>query len=101
MQAHRRHVRYFVMMGVCVGLFALAGGLVRLWSVGAAIALCLVAMVIPPVAAILANKRDPDDDWWNDPRWDDPDWDRPEHDRDRPDGDPSGPDGDRRNPWGQ
>ncbi|GAA2742958.1 hypothetical protein GCM10010440_20320 [Kitasatospora cinereorecta] len=78
-------MRYFVMMGVCVGIFALAGAVVRFYSVGAAIAMCVVAMVIPPLAAILANRRDPDDDWWNDPRWDDPQWDRPGHSRDHPD----------------
>ncbi|MFJ1755572.1 DUF3099 domain-containing protein [Kitasatospora sp. NPDC088134] len=85
MQAHRRHVRYFVMMGSCLALFVLAWGVVRFWSVGAAIGMCVVAMVIPPVAAVLANKRDRDDDWWNDPRWEDPHWDDPGHDRDAPD----------------
>ncbi|WP_034091534.1 DUF3099 domain-containing protein [Streptacidiphilus albus] len=85
MQAHQRHVRYFVMMSTCVGLFVLAWGVVRFYSVGAAIGMCVVAMIIPPVAAILANSRDRDDDWWNDPRWDDPDWKDPGHDRDRPD----------------
>jgi hypothetical protein len=45
-------------------------------------------MVIPPLAAVFANRRDPEDDWWNDPRWDDPGWNRPGHDRDRPDHEP-------------
>ncbi|MEU3494683.1 DUF3099 domain-containing protein [Kitasatospora cineracea] len=88
MQAHRRHVRYFVMMGGCLALFVLAWGVVRFWSVGVAIGMCVVAMVIPPVAAVLANKRDKDDDWWNDPRWDDPRWDQRGHDRDAPDREP-------------
>ncbi|WP_225655659.1 DUF3099 domain-containing protein [Streptomyces pseudogriseolus] len=66
MYARRRHA-YFVLMGVCVGLFVLAWGVVRLWSVPAAVAMCLVAMVIPPVAAMVANRRGPDDRWWDDP----------------------------------
>ncbi len=85
MQAHRRHVRYFVLMTICVGLFVMAWGFVRFYSVGAAIGMCVVAMIIPPVAAILTNAPDRDDDWWDDPRWDDPDWDKPGHDRDSPD----------------
>ncbi|WP_104817766.1 DUF3099 domain-containing protein [Kitasatospora sp. MMS16-BH015] len=85
MRGHRRHVRYFVMMGVCLALFVLAWGVVRFWSVPVAIGMCVVAMVIPPVAAITVNRRDPEDDWWNDPRWDDPRWDDPGHDRDHPD----------------
>ncbi|GHF84500.1 hypothetical protein GCM10018790_72630 [Kitasatospora xanthocidica] len=85
MRAKRRRRYYFAMMGVCLGLFVMAWGVVRFFSVGAAIGMCVVAMVIPPVAAVFVNKRDPDDDWWNDPRWDDPNWDEPGHDRDRPD----------------
>lgn len=53
------------MMGTCVVLFVLAWSVVRLWSVPAAIAMCLVAMVIPPVAAIVANRRGPEDRWWD------------------------------------
>ncbi|MER5865707.1 DUF3099 domain-containing protein [Kitasatospora sp. NPDC002040] len=85
MQGRRRHRWYYAMMGVCLLTFVLAWGVVRFWSVPAAIGMCVFAMVIPPVAAIFANKRDPDDDWWNDPRWDDPKWDEPGHDQDRPD----------------
>jgi hypothetical protein len=84
-QQRSRHRYYFVMMGVCLGLFVLAWGVVRFFSVGAAIGMCVVAMVIPPLAAVFANRRDPEDDWWDDPRWDDPEWDKPGHDRDRPD----------------
>jgi hypothetical protein len=73
------------MMGACIGLFVMAWGVVRFYSVGAAIAMCVVAMVIPPVAAVLANSRDRDDDWWDDPRWDDPRWNDAGHDRDAPD----------------
>jgi hypothetical protein len=45
----------------------MAWAVVRLWSVPAAIAMCLVAMVIPPVAAIVANRRGPEDRWWDEP----------------------------------
>ncbi|WP_344026084.1 DUF3099 domain-containing protein [Streptomyces luteireticuli] len=64
MYARRRHV-YFAMMGTCIGLFVLAWAVVRLWSVPAAIGMCLLAMVIPPVAAVVANRRGPDDRWWD------------------------------------
>ncbi|GGS84689.1 hypothetical protein GCM10010206_54220 [Streptomyces cinerochromogenes] len=69
MYARRRHV-YFAMMGVCIGLFVLAWGVVRLWSVPAAVGMCVVAMVIPPVAAMIANRRGPEDRWWDDPSGD-------------------------------
>jgi hypothetical protein len=58
------------MMGTCVVLFVLAWAVVRLWSVAAAVAMCLVAMGIPPVAAIVANRRGPEDRWWDDPTGD-------------------------------
>ncbi|MEC3996010.1 DUF3099 domain-containing protein [Actinacidiphila sp. DG2A-62] len=64
MYARRRHW-YFAMMGTCVVLFVLAWAVVRIWSVPAAIAMCVVAMVIPPAAAIVANRRGPDDHWWD------------------------------------
>jgi hypothetical protein len=53
------------MMGTCVVLFVLAWSVVRLWSVPAAIGMCLFAMVIPPVAAIVANRKGPEDRWWD------------------------------------
>ncbi|MFG2135257.1 DUF3099 domain-containing protein [Streptomyces sp. NPDC048650] len=61
----RRHRRYFVLMGVCLVLFVLAWSVVRLWSVPAAVAMCVVAMVIPPVAAIIGNRREPGERWWD------------------------------------
>ncbi|WP_275463489.1 DUF3099 domain-containing protein [Streptomyces noursei] len=61
----RRHRRYFVLMGVCLVLFVLAWSVVRLWSVPAAVAMCVVAMVIPPVAAIVGNRREPGERWWD------------------------------------
>ena len=46
---------YLAMMGVCVLLIALAWTLIWRYSVVAAIAMSAVALVIPPVAAIIAN----------------------------------------------
>lgn len=66
MQSRRRHW-YYALMGTCVVLILLAWNVVRLWSVPAAVVMSLVAMVIPPVAAIVANRRGPDDVWWDDP----------------------------------
>ncbi|MYT32756.1 MULTISPECIES: DUF3099 domain-containing protein [unclassified Streptomyces] len=62
---HRRHRRYFVLMGVCLMLFVLAWSVVRLWSVPAAVAMCVVAMVIPPCAAVVGNRREPGERWWD------------------------------------
>ncbi len=63
----RRRRAYFWMMGGCLFLFVSAWAFVRLWSVPAAVAMCVVAMVIPPVAAIVANRRGPEDRGWDDP----------------------------------
>jgi hypothetical protein len=63
----RRRRRYFVLMAVCLVLFVSAWGFVRLWSVPLAIAMCVVAAAIPPIAAIAANRREPDDRWWDEP----------------------------------
>ncbi|MFF3565203.1 DUF3099 domain-containing protein [Streptomyces sp. NPDC002574] len=65
MSTRRRRRWYFAMMSGCVLLFVLAWSVVRLWSVPAAVAMCVVAMLIPPVAAIVANRRGPDDRWWD------------------------------------
>ncbi|MEU4213475.1 DUF3099 domain-containing protein [Streptomyces sp. NPDC026206] len=86
MYARRRHL-YFAMMGVCIFMFVLAWSVVRLWSVPAAVGMCLFAMVIPPVAAIVANRRGPDDRWWDDPSGDpksDEWWDELDGKRRRP-----------------
>lgn len=48
---------YFVLMGFCVVLILLAWNLVRLWSIPAAVAMSVVAAVIPPVAAIVGNRN--------------------------------------------
>jgi hypothetical protein len=47
--------RYLVIMGTCLGLLVLAWGFVRLWSVPIAIVMSVVAMVLPPIAALVAN----------------------------------------------
>jgi hypothetical protein len=47
--------RYLLIMGTCLALIVLAWGVVRLWSVTAAVVMSLIAMVLPPIAAIVAN----------------------------------------------
>jgi uncharacterized protein DUF6343/DUF3099 family protein len=47
--------RYLLLMGTCLGLIVLAWGVVRLWSVPIAVGMSLVAMVLPPIAALVAN----------------------------------------------
>ncbi|WP_019633793.1 DUF3099 domain-containing protein [Actinomadura atramentaria] len=51
----RRRTAYGIMMGVCLVLFVLSWSVVWRFSVPAAIVLAVVAMVIPPFAAIIAN----------------------------------------------
>ncbi|MEV5601673.1 DUF3099 domain-containing protein [Streptomyces sp. NPDC052299] len=63
----RRRRAYFVLMGACLVLFVSAWAFVRLWSMPAAIAMCVVAMVIPPVAAMVGNRKGPEDRWWDEP----------------------------------
>ena len=46
---------YFVLMGSCVTLFLLSGLVVRRYSTGLAVVMAAVALLIPPVAAIVAN----------------------------------------------
>lgn len=52
-------------MGLCLTLFVLAWGVVRLVSVPLAVAMSVVAMAIPPIAVIVANRREDDDRWWD------------------------------------
>lgn len=49
---------YFVLMGACLLLIVLAWNVVRLFSTTAAVVMSLVAAVIPPIAAIVANRND-------------------------------------------
>lgn len=51
----RRRRRYLVLMGTCVTLFVSSWAFVRFYSVTAAVIMSVVAMVIPPAAAIVAN----------------------------------------------
>lgn len=53
------------MMTAALVLFVSAWAFVRLWSVPAAIAMCVVAMVIPPAAVIVGNRREPGERWWD------------------------------------
>lgn len=48
---------YFSLMGVCLLLIVLAWNVVRHWSTSAAVAMSVVAAVIPPIAAVVANWR--------------------------------------------
>jgi hypothetical protein len=50
-----RKKAYFWLMGTCIALILLAWNVVRLWSIPAAVAMSVVAAVIPPGAAILGN----------------------------------------------
>jgi hypothetical protein len=47
---------YFWLMGSCVALIVLAWNVVRFWSIPAAVAMSVVAAVIPPVAAMWAGR---------------------------------------------
>jgi formate hydrogenlyase subunit 4 len=49
---------YFVLMGLCLALFILAWAVVRNYSTTAAIIMSAVAVLIPPVAAMVANAGD-------------------------------------------
>lgn len=50
-----RKKAYFWMMGVCVALILLAWNVVRFFSVPLAVGMSVVAALIPPAAAIVAN----------------------------------------------
>ena len=51
----RRQRWYFAIMGFCLLLIVLAWNLVRLWSTTVAVAMSVVAAVLPPIAVIIAN----------------------------------------------
>ena len=46
---------YFAMMGTCLVLIALAWTLIWRFSITAAVIMSAVALVVPPVAAIIGN----------------------------------------------
>ena len=50
-----RKKAYFWMMGVCLVLILLAWNVVRHFSVPLAVGMSIVAAIIPPAAAIVAN----------------------------------------------
>jgi hypothetical protein len=68
----RRRRAYFLLMGGCLVLFVSAWAFVRIWSIPAAVGMCVVALVIPPVAAMVGNSRGRDDRWWDEPKDGDP-----------------------------
>jgi uncharacterized metal-binding protein len=49
---------YFLLMGTCLTLFVLSWTVVRLYSVVTAVVISVVAMVIPPIAVMVANAGD-------------------------------------------
>ena len=51
----RRRRWYFALMGVCLVLIVLAWNVVRLWSTTAAVVMSVVAAILPPIAAVVAN----------------------------------------------
>ena len=53
-----RNRGYFLLMGVCLTLFILSWAVIRLYSVLAAVVITVVAMVIPPIAVMVANAGD-------------------------------------------
>jgi Family of unknown function (DUF6343)/Protein of unknown function (DUF3099) len=53
--ASTRQRRYLLLMGTCLGLLLVSWVFVRLISVPAAVVLTLIAMVIPPFAALVGN----------------------------------------------
>ncbi len=61
MQRTQRHRAYFAIMGACVLLILLAWNVVRLWSTTAAVVMSVVAALLPPVAAFVANQGALDD----------------------------------------
>jgi Ca2+/Na+ antiporter len=46
---------YFSLMGLCLVLVVLAWNVVRFWSTTAAVVMSMVAAVLPPIAAVVAN----------------------------------------------
>lgn len=47
---------YVLLMGSCVLLIVLAWNVVRLWSVPAAVVMSVIALPLPPIAVIMANR---------------------------------------------
>jgi hypothetical protein len=51
-----RKKAYWWLMGTCIVLIVLAWNVVRFWSVPVAVAMSVVAAVIPPIAVIVGNR---------------------------------------------
>ena len=51
----RRRRWYFALMGTCLALIIVAWNVVRLWSTTTAVAMSVVAALLPPVAVLIAN----------------------------------------------
>ncbi|HEV8528873.1 MAG TPA: hypothetical protein VGS60_15205 [Actinomycetes bacterium] len=51
----RKKLPYLILMGTCLLLFVLSWTVVRRYSAPAAVAMTIVALAIPPLAAIVAN----------------------------------------------
>ncbi|WP_131098642.1 DUF3099 domain-containing protein [Streptomonospora litoralis] len=57
----RRARRYTALMATCLVLFGGSLPVYYLFGAGWALAMCAVAMVLPPIAVILGNTADPAD----------------------------------------
>ncbi|AFR07739.1 DUF3099 domain-containing protein [Nocardiopsis alba] len=57
----RRKVQYALVMGLCLVLFAGSAPVYYLFGTGWAVAMCVIAMFLPPIAVTLGNISDPDD----------------------------------------
>jgi len=53
-----RNRGYFLLMGVCLTLFIPSWAVIRFYSLVAAVVISVVAMVIPPIAVMVANAGD-------------------------------------------
>jgi Protein of unknown function (DUF3099) len=54
-----RRRAYFALMGACVALITVAWLAVRLVSITAAVVMSVIAMLIPPIAVVIANPVNP------------------------------------------
>ncbi|MEU3310122.1 DUF3099 domain-containing protein [Nocardiopsis sp. NPDC006832] len=57
----RRKLWYVLLMGTCLVLFAASAPVYHFFGTGWAVAMCVVASVLPPIAMTVGNIADPDD----------------------------------------
>jgi hypothetical protein len=57
LNAMSRRPLYFLLMGTCLSLIVLAWFVVRFFSTPAAIVMSAVALLIPPIAAMVGNRN--------------------------------------------